>query len=111
MSDSSRAAQLKSVALRLFFLAFAQFLKKPKQDKPLLFRKDKGRLFHRGRVFPKTVVMSAALRRQFHQATRRSSVFLRFTSAFFSSRSTATLIDPGVSHTLGPIVLTGNGPL
>jgi hypothetical protein len=53
MSDSSRAAQLKSVALRLFFLAFAQFLKKPKQDKPLLFRKDKGRLFHRGRVFPK----------------------------------------------------------
>ena len=43
--------------------------------------------------------------------TRRSSVFFRFTSAFFSSRSTATLIVPGVSHTLGPIVLTGNGPL
>ena len=43
--------------------------------------------------------------------TRRSSVFFRFTSAFFSSRSTATLIDPGVSHTLGPIVLTGNGRL
>src|SRR5882724_7663338 len=43
--------------------------------------------------------------------TRRSSVFLRFTSAFFSSRSTATLIDPGLSHTLGPIVLTGSVPL
>ena len=42
--------------------------------------------------------------------TRRSSVFFRLTSAVFSSRSTATLIDPGVSHTLGPIVLTGNGP-
>src|SRR5438309_7819691 len=43
--------------------------------------------------------------------TRRSSVVCRFTSLFFSRRSTATLIDPGVSQTLGPIVLTGNGPL
>ena len=37
--------------------------------------------------------------------TRRSSVFFRLTRAVFSSRSTATLID-----SLGPIVLTGNGP-
>ena len=43
--------------------------------------------------------------------TRRSLVVRRFTSFFLSSRSTATLIDPGVSQTLGPIVLTGNGPL
>ena len=33
--------------------------------------------------------------------TRRSSVFLRFTRALFSGRSTAILIDPGVSHAFG----------
>src|SRR5260370_14486837 len=36
-----------------------------------------------------------------------SSVFFRFTTPFFTSRSTATLIDPGVTRTFGPIVVTG----
>src|SRR6266403_180065 len=44
--------------------------------------------------------------------TRRSSAWsLRETSPFLTSRSTATLIEPGVSQTLGPIVFTGSGPL
>src|SRR5580704_3469380 len=52
----------------------------------------------------------AAFRRELDQANAPVPGILPFTSAFFSSRSTATLIDPGVGHTFGSIVLTGNGP-
>src|SRR5712671_487924 len=44
--------------------------------------------------------------------TRRSSgLSTRLTRPLSNSRSTATLIDPGVRFTFGPIVFTGKGPL
>jgi hypothetical protein len=44
--------------------------------------------------------------------TRRSSArSVRETSPFLTSRSTATLMDPGVSQNFGPTVFTGSGPL
>jgi hypothetical protein len=44
--------------------------------------------------------------------TRRSSALsARLTKPFATRRSTATLIEPGVRSTMGPIVLTGKGPL
>src|SRR2546427_451195 len=44
--------------------------------------------------------------------TRRSSgLSTRLTKPLAKRRSTATLIDPGVRNTFGPIVFTGKGPL
>src|ERR1700689_2296640 len=44
--------------------------------------------------------------------TRRSSLLsTRLTKPFAKRRSTAILIEPGVRSTIGPIVLTGKGPL
>jgi hypothetical protein len=44
--------------------------------------------------------------------TRRSLVLsTRVTKSLEKRRSTATLIEPGVRSTIGPIVLTGIGPL
>jgi predicted metal-binding membrane protein len=44
--------------------------------------------------------------------TRRSSALsTRLTKPFAKRRSTAILIEPGVRSTIGPIVLTGKGPL
>src|ERR1700686_1171807 len=44
--------------------------------------------------------------------TRRSSALsTRLTRPFATRRSTAILIEPGVRSTIGPIVLTGKGPL
>jgi len=42
---------------------------------------------------------------------RSSELSARLTSPLATSRSTATLIDPGVRLTFGPITLTGSGPL
>lgn len=42
---------------------------------------------------------------------RSSAVSTRLTRPFATSRSTAILIEPGVRSTIGPIVLTGKGPL
>ena len=38
-------------------------------------------------------------------------VILARNEPFLTSRSTATLMDPGVSQTFGPMVFTGSGPL
>src|SRR5580704_7363294 len=44
--------------------------------------------------------------------TRRSSLLsTRLTRPLATRRSTAVLIEPGVRSTIGPIVLTGKGPL
>ena len=44
--------------------------------------------------------------------TRRfSALSTRLTKPFATRRSTAILIEPGVRSTIGPIVLTGKGPL
>src|SRR5712692_3889851 len=44
--------------------------------------------------------------------TRRSSgLSTRLTKPLSTRRSTATLIEPGVRYTFGPIVFTGKGPL
>jgi hypothetical protein len=44
--------------------------------------------------------------------TRRSSgLSIRLTKPLSKRRSTATLIEPGVRFTFGPIVFTGRGPL
>jgi hypothetical protein len=46
------------------------------------------------------------------EGSRRSpGLSIRLTSPFSSRRSTATLMDPGVRWTFGPIVFTGSGPL
>jgi hypothetical protein len=92
--------------------ALSQILQDTQQHQPLLFREHHGGSSTAAACSREILVISA---RPFEvsstRRTRRSSVYFRFTSAFFSSGSTAILIDPGVSHALGQIVFTGNWSL
>jgi hypothetical protein len=50
-----------------------------------------------------------SLRCQFHLAVVRGDFCVK--PVLLANRSTATLIEPGVSQTFGPTVFTGRGPL
>jgi len=105
-----RAIQLCSISAAARLPTFLSAASRPRSSSGL---SSENTLFICPECFRKAVAMRSLPRAERATIrTRRSWVLSsRLTRPFAKRRSTAILIEPGVRSTIGPIVLTGKGPL
>src|SRR6266568_1134938 len=108
--DNSAAVQLSSISAAARLPTFLSAVSRPRSSSGL---SSENTLFICPECFRKAEAMRSLPREvRVTIRTRRSSALsTRLTRPFATRRSTAVLIEPGVRLTIGPIVLTGKGPL
>ena len=109
-ADSHGAAQLSSINAAARLPTFLSLTSRPRSSSGL---SSENTLFICPECFRKAETMRFLPRgvRATIRTRRSSALSTRLTRPFAARRSTAILIEPGVRSTIGPIVLTGNGPL
>ena len=104
------AVQLSSIIAAARLPTFLSALSRPRISSGL---SSENTLFICSECFRKAAAMRSLPRgvRATIRTRLSSALSTRLTRSFATRRSTAILIEPGVRSTIGPIVLTGNGPL
>jgi putative DNA primase/helicase len=110
MQDRLQIVEFKRVSAAARLPTFLIFTSRPRSSSGL---SSDNTLFICPECFQKAETMRSLPRgvRATIRTRRSSTLSTRLTRPFATRRSTAVLIEPGVRSTIGPIVLTGKGPL